>query len=70
MDYNLLVEVFFCDLFVKDVKFVIGMFNFFLGGGGFCGFDLFVFVCERNGEYFNSISLNNEGKKEVEKLVL
>lgn len=71
MDYSLLREVFFCDLFVKDVKFVVGMFNFLLGGNGgsFFGLDFFVLVCERNGEDFfmdNIFCLNVESKMEMD----
>lgn len=67
MDYNSSAEASPCDSPVKDVKSATGMFNFSSGGGGLCGLDLLVLACERNGEYFNSISLNNEGKKEAEK---
>ena len=67
MDYNSSAEASPCDSPVKDVKPATGMFNFSLGGGGLCGLDLLVLACERNGEYFNSISLNAESKKEAEK---
>ena len=67
MDYTSSAEASPCDSPVKDAKPATGMFNFSLGGGGLCGLDLLVLACERNGEYFNSISLNNEGKKEAEK---
>lgn len=67
MDYNSSAEASPCDSPVKDVKPATGMFNFSLGGGGLCGLDLLVLACERNGEYFKSISLNTESKKEVEK---
>lgn len=43
MDYNLLIEFFLCDLFVKiDVRVKSGVFNFFFVSG----FDLLVFVVD------------------------
>ena len=67
MDYNSSAEASPCDSPIKDVKPASGMFNFSLGGGGLCGLDLLVLACERNGEYFNSIGLNTDSKKEAEK---
>ena len=69
MDYNSSAEASPCESPVKDIKPATGMFNFSLGGhgGGLCGLDLLVLACERNGEYLNSIGLNNDSKKEAEK---